>query len=182
MGNVELTKSSYNGIRIWGTKFLTICQANTPAQPLPPWDVCDGRCNGTLRPIWKIEYAFNHICKTSAYLSNKRLCLNYAGWQISFHDNLYIGWCIYMGMQVYQNTNFKVYKSMDGYIVHNTIKGFQDGHTHVQKYATCMVLIKLLTNKKIPKSKSRYFLESLLRLCDDENYKQQLLKMLLSIQ
>jgi hypothetical protein len=92
-----------------------------------------------------------------------------------------IGWCRYMGMQVYQNTHFKVYKSEDGFVIHNIDKGFENGHTHVQKYNTCMVLIKLLVNKKAPKSKSRYFLESLLRLCDDENYKQQIQQLLLRI-
>lgn len=84
-----------------------------------------------------------------------------------------------MGMQIYQNTHFKVYRAMDGYIVHNIDKGFENGHTHVQKYNTCMVLIKLLVNKKIPKSRSRYFLESLLRLCDDEGYRQQILNQLI---
>lgn len=85
-------------------------------------------------------------------------------------------------MQVYQNTHYKVYKAVDGYVIHNIDKGFENGHTHVQKYNTCMVLIKLLVTKKAPKSKSKYFLESLLRLCDDEGYRQQLLKLLVSSQ
>lgn len=85
-------------------------------------------------------------------------------------------------MQVYQNTHFKVYKADDGFIVHNIDKGFQDGHTHVQKYTTCMVLIKLLVQKRPPRSKSRYFLESLLRLCDDEGYKELIRERLLKIQ
>lgn len=89
-----------------------------------------------------------------------------------------IGWCCYMGMQVYQNNHFKVYKSEDGFIIHNIDKGFEKGHTHVQKYTTCMILIKLLVNKRTPKSRSRYFLESLMRLCDDENYKQQIQQLL----
>lgn len=95
--------------------------------------------------------------------------------------NLYIGWCIYMGMQIYQNTNYKVYKYANGFIVHNTFKGFQDGHTHVQSYTTCMILIKLLLHKRLPKSRSKYFLESLLRLCDDENYRAQIQQLLLKI-
>lgn len=86
-----------------------------------------------------------------------------------------------MSVQIYQNTNFKVYKSEDGFIIHNTDKVFRDGHTHVQKYDTCMVIIKLLTTKRPPKSKSRYFLESLLRLCDDETYRQQIQQALLRV-
>jgi len=102
------------------------------------------------------------------------------GLQLILH-NLYIGWCKYMSIQIYQNTHFKVYKSEDGFIIHNTDKGFHDGHTHVQKYDTCMVIIKLLITKKPPKSKSKHFLESLLRLCDDEIYKQQIQQMLYKI-
>ncbi|MDF2840603.1 MAG: hypothetical protein K0Q99_1375 [Clostridia bacterium] len=87
-----------------------------------------------------------------------------------------------MGMQVYQNTHYKVYKSVDGFVIHNIYKGFENGHTHVQKYDTCMVLIKLLVNKKAPRSKSRYFLESLLRLCDDESYRQKIQQILLRVE
>lgn len=87
-----------------------------------------------------------------------------------------------MSIQVYQNTHFKVYKAGDGFIIHNIDKGFKSGHTHVQKYNTCMVLIKLLVNKRSPKSRSKYFLESLLRLCDDDNYRQQIQQLLLRAQ
>ena len=83
-----------------------------------------------------------------------------------------------MGMQVYQNNHFKVYKADYGFIIHNIDKSFEKGHTHVQKYTTCMILIKLLVNKRTPKSRSKYFLESLMRLCDDENYKQQIQQLL----
>jgi hypothetical protein len=41
-----------------------------------------------------------------------------------------------------------------------------------------MILIKLLVNKRTPKSRSKYFLESLMRLCDDEKYKQQIQQLL----
>lgn len=83
-----------------------------------------------------------------------------------------------MGMQVYQNNHFKVYKADYGFIIHNIDKGFETGHTHVQKYTTCMILIKLLVQKRTPKSRSKYFLESLMRLSDDDNYKQQIQQLL----
>ncbi len=86
-----------------------------------------------------------------------------------------------MSTQIYQSTNFKVYKTEQGFIVHNVDKDFSNGHTHVQKYDTCMVMIKLLKDKRPPKSKSRYFLESLLRLSDDEVYKHELERLLLSV-
>lgn len=83
-----------------------------------------------------------------------------------------------MSGQIYQNTNYKVYKTEDGFIVHNIYKDFKKGHTHVQKYETCMIMIKLLKNKRMPKSKSRYFIESLLRLSDDDNYSNELEQLL----
>ncbi len=83
-----------------------------------------------------------------------------------------------MSCQIYQNTNYKVYKVSDGFIVHNVCKGFEEGHTHVQKYDTCMIMIKLLISKKVPKSRSRYFLESLLRLSDDDKYRSELEQLL----
>lgn len=75
-----------------------------------------------------------------------------------------------MSVQIYQNLNFKVYKAGSGFIIHNTKKSFKNGHTHVHKYDICMIMIKLISNKKIPKNRSKYFIESLIRISDDEEY------------
>lgn len=75
-----------------------------------------------------------------------------------------------MSTQIYQNTDFKVYKVGDGYIVHNKHKDFKYGHTHVKKYDTCMIMIKLVKKRQMPKSHSRYFIESLLRISNDRKY------------
>lgn len=75
-----------------------------------------------------------------------------------------------MSTQIYQSPDFKVYKTGDGYIVHNRHKDFKYGHTHVKNYDICMVMIKLVEKKKMPKSHSRYFIESILRISDDRKY------------
>ena len=75
-----------------------------------------------------------------------------------------------MSVQVYQDSNFKVYKAGNGFILHNTHKSFQNGHTHVQSYDTCMVMIKLVEKKQLPKSHSKYFIESLIRISSDKRY------------
>lgn len=75
-----------------------------------------------------------------------------------------------MSKQICQYHDFKVYRASYGYIVHNTHKDFAEGHTHVENYNTCMVLIKLVERKQLPKSKSKHFIESLIRISDDRKY------------
>ncbi|OFH99474.1 hypothetical protein CLOACE_22260 [Clostridium acetireducens DSM 10703] len=81
-----------------------------------------------------------------------------------------------MSIQIYQNRDFKIYKAGDGFIVHNKHKNFKNGHTHVKKYSTCMVMIKLLERKQIPRSKSKYFIDSLIRLSSDKKYTKKIIK------
>lgn len=83
-----------------------------------------------------------------------------------------------MGVQIYHDSNFKVYKSGNDYILHNIHKEFWEGHTHVQKYDTCMVMIKLLERKQLPKSRSKYFIESLIRVSSDRKYTRKILKLI----
>ncbi|MBC2580863.1 hypothetical protein HGI79_11290 [Clostridium sp. DJ247] len=80
-----------------------------------------------------------------------------------------------MSVQIYQDPDFKIYKAGDGYIVHNRHKEFKNGHTHVRKYDTCMVMIKLVEKKLIPKSRSKHFIESLIRISNDMKYIRQIM-------
>ncbi|MBV7274581.1 hypothetical protein [Clostridium thailandense] len=81
-----------------------------------------------------------------------------------------------MSVQIYQNPDFKIYKAGDGYIVHNKHKNFKDGHTHVKNYDICMIMIKLIERKEMPKSKNRYFIQSLIRISNDKKYISKILK------
>lgn len=83
-----------------------------------------------------------------------------------------------MSLQIYHDFNFKIYKSQNEYILHNIHKEFSEGHTHVQKYDTCMVMIKLIERKQLPKSKSKYFIESLIRVSDDRKYTRKILELM----
>jgi hypothetical protein len=80
-----------------------------------------------------------------------------------------------MSVQIYQDPEFKIYKAGDGYIVHNRHKNFREGHTHVKKYDTCMLMIKLVEKKLIPKSRSKHFIESLIRISNDRKYIRKIL-------
>ncbi|WP_242990641.1 hypothetical protein [Clostridium tetanomorphum] len=75
-----------------------------------------------------------------------------------------------LSIQIYQNLNFKVYKVGNEFIIHNTKKKFRNGHTHVHKYKICMIMIKLIKHKELPKNHNKYFLESLIRISDDKDY------------
>ncbi|WP_242850549.1 hypothetical protein [Clostridium lundense] len=81
-----------------------------------------------------------------------------------------------LSIQIYQGLNFKIYKVGDEFIIHNTNKKFKNGHTHVHKYNTCMIMIKLINNKLLPKNHSKYFLESLIRISDDKEYIEMIKK------
>ena len=82
-----------------------------------------------------------------------------------------------MSLQIYHDFNFKIYKFGNEYILHNIHKEFSQGHTHVQKYDICMVMIKLIKRKQLPKSRSKYFIESLIRVSDDRKYIRKILNL-----
>ncbi|MFL0198189.1 hypothetical protein ACJDU8_21880 [Clostridium sp. WILCCON 0269] len=85
---------------------------------------------------------------------------------------------MFVSVQIYHNFNFKIYKSRKGYILHNIHKEFSEGHTHVERYDTCMVMIKLLERRQLPKSKSKYFIESLIRVSNDKKYISKIIKLM----
>ena len=83
-----------------------------------------------------------------------------------------------MSVQIFQDPDFKVYKAGGGFVVHNIKKSFDEGHTHVSKYDTCMVMIKLVERKQIPKSRSKHFIESLIRISNDRKYTHRIMELL----
>lgn len=76
-----------------------------------------------------------------------------------------------MGMIINKIDNYEILKVHNGYIVKN-IKGKYKNHGHFKKLDTCYLIIDLIKNKKIPKSK--YLLGSAIRLTTDEKYKNTL--------
>lgn len=71
---------------------------------------------------------------------------------------------------VYSKNEYIVVKNKNGYIVINTKKTFDNGHTHFKNLEASKKLIHLAIHKKIPKTNSDYFLESLIRISNDEKY------------
>ena len=75
-----------------------------------------------------------------------------------------------MDKLAYIKKNFIIIKVKNGYIVHNTEKIFEDGHTHLKSFKASKTAIDLVLNGKIPRSTNFYYLESLIRLSKDTKY------------
>ena len=68
---------------------------------------------------------------------------------------------------------FNIYSNFkNGYIIHNTHKPFETGHTHINNYKTAKYIAYLALNKKLPKYNhlSNYLYESLIRISTDKKY------------
>lgn len=76
--------------------------------------------------------------------------------------------------RVYENDKFVVLKVKSkgkvGYIVYNTKKPFESGHTHLKSFGMAKVIINNVINKKNPKTNNMYLLESHIRLSNNEKY------------
>ena len=78
---------------------------------------------------------------------------------------------INMDACVYSRKNYNIYKCKNGsYVVHNTKKPFEYGHTHVADVEIAKLLIKCAIKKRVPDHLSKYLKVSLLRIADDYRY------------
>ncbi|MFL0251130.1 hypothetical protein ACJDT4_11905 [Clostridium neuense] len=73
-------------------------------------------------------------------------------------------------MQVYQRNQYKIYRVGDNFIVHNSKYRFSDKHTHLKNFKQAKNLIYFVLNKKVPRWVSFYYLKSLIRVSDDDEY------------
>lgn len=78
---------------------------------------------------------------------------------------------------VYRNREFIILKKKKGFIIVNTNKEFKNGHTHIKVYNIAKTLINLAKKSKLPKTKNKYILESLIRISNDKNYIKSLEEM-----
>lgn len=75
---------------------------------------------------------------------------------------------------VYRKKNFNIYSAGDGYIIHNTRCEFSQSHTHINNFKTAKYLVDLAIHRSIPHHLHHYFLVSLYRLSDDEEYTRKI--------
>lgn len=72
--------------------------------------------------------------------------------------------------KIYEKKEFMIFQVKEGYIVYNTKKVFQEGHTHLRHFEAAKTAVDLVINRKIPKSTDGYYLASLIRLSEDDVY------------
>lgn len=78
-------------------------------------------------------------------------------------------------VRVFKKAYFNVYSDYNGeYIIHNTKKEFQNGHTHIREFSTAKYLINLALHRSLPNRKLEYFVESLIRISNDPVYIRRL--------
>lgn len=79
-----------------------------------------------------------------------------------------------MHNKIYRSREYIIFKVRNGYVVQNTKKKFENGHTHVKNYNLAKKLIKWSKNNEVPETKNTYILESLNRISNDYKYKERL--------
>ena len=81
---------------------------------------------------------------------------------------------------IYRKKNYNIYKIGKGnFIVHNTSKKFEKGHTHINNYNAAKTVIYLSMNSIVPKHLSKYLIESIIRISTDTQYIDKLKELLL---
>ena len=75
---------------------------------------------------------------------------------------------------VYKKHHYYIYSDTKGFIVHNTKKPFQEGHTHIKNFNTAKYLVTMSSSSKIPYHASNYIYTSLIRISTDKNYIKKL--------
>lgn len=76
--------------------------------------------------------------------------------------------------QIYKKNEFIIFPFKSGYIVFNFNGEFKQNHTHLRNYKACKKAIDYVIKKKIPRSNSFYYLNSLKRLSLDQDYKDKI--------
>ena len=80
--------------------------------------------------------------------------------------------------KIYEKKEFMIFQVKQGYVVYNTKKSFQEGHTHLKHFQAAKTAIDLVLNRKIPRSTHGYYLTSLIRLSEDDLYINKIYELL----
>ena len=80
--------------------------------------------------------------------------------------------------KIFQRKEYSIYKVSVGYIIHNTKKEFEKGHTHIKSFYKAKSLVDLATRKKLPNTPRIWEIECLLRIVNDNTYKNKLRNLL----
>ena len=73
-------------------------------------------------------------------------------------------------MLMYSKAGFIIIRVGKGFIVYNTAKAWEDGHSHLKSYKAAKTAINLVLKNKLPRSRGLYYLTTLQILSQDEKY------------
>lgn len=78
-----------------------------------------------------------------------------------------------MGNQVYSRNEFIIIRVKKGFVIINKKKHFKDGHTHIKSFGTAKYLIDRAIKKQAPNHLSKRMLVSLIRITDDDEFRNK---------
>lgn len=73
-------------------------------------------------------------------------------------------------MVIYRKDEFIILKVSEGFIVYNTKKEWENGHSHLKSFKAAKTAINLVQKGKLPKSRGFYYLTTLQRISTEEKY------------
>ena len=74
-----------------------------------------------------------------------------------------------MSRKIFQRKEYSIYRCDYGYVIHNTNKKFENGHTHVNNFYKAKILVIMAIKREI---------ENLIRLTNDNRYRNKLINKL----
>lgn len=80
--------------------------------------------------------------------------------------------------KIFQRKEYSIYKVSDGFIIHNTNKEFRRGHTHIRSFQKAKSIIDLAIRKKLPNTPKKWEIESLIRITNNNTYRNKLRELL----
>lgn len=79
-----------------------------------------------------------------------------------------------MGNCIYYRKEFVIIEALEGFVVYNTKKPFKKGHTHLNNFNAAVSAVKLAEHRELPRNRSKYFIDSLVRISQDKEYIEKL--------
>ncbi len=79
-----------------------------------------------------------------------------------------------MSRKIFQRKEYSIYRCSDGFVVHNTNKKFENGHTHIRSFKKAKSIVDLCIRKRLPDKPDIWEIESLMRLTRNNAYYNQL--------
>ena len=80
--------------------------------------------------------------------------------------------------KIFQRKEYSIYRVKDGFIIHNTNLPFKGHHTHIRSFHKAKSLVDLCIRKTLPDTPRAWEIQSLLRISNNQTYKNKLLMLL----